>query len=98
MLGHALPGRTSSVGACQTACLRWRLLDALVKGPGGDDLVDVRHKAHGLLEGHHDLAVVGHVVVGEGRSCPFPWRQIRPTLTASGGPAVTTSLGPTLPY
>ena len=65
MLGHALPGRTSSVGACQTACLRWRLLDALVKGPGGDDLVDLPHKAHGLLEGNDDLLVVEQIVEGQ---------------------------------
>jgi hypothetical protein len=39
---------------------------ALLDEPGRDDFVDLLHEAHRLLEGHHDLAVVGHIVVGEG--------------------------------
>ena len=38
----------------------------LLDSPGGDQGVDLRHQADGLLEGHDDLAVVGHVIVGEG--------------------------------
>ena len=45
-----------------------RTLVRLLNRPRGDQLVDLPHEAHGLPEGHHDLAVVGHVVVGESAS------------------------------
>lgn len=37
--------------------------------PRGDQLVNLAHEADCLFEGHHGLAVVGYVVVGEG--APF---------------------------
>ena len=47
---------------------RQDLRGCLPNGPRGDQLVDLLLEAVRLLEGHDDLAVVGHVVVGEGTS------------------------------
>ena len=44
------------------------LQGCLLNRPGGDQLVDLLLEAVRLLEGDDDLAVVGHVVVGEGPS------------------------------
>jgi hypothetical protein len=52
--------------------------------PRRHDLVDLPREADGLFEGHHDLAIVGHVVVKEGASLAL----LEPPLQQSAAPDV----------
>jgi hypothetical protein len=66
---------------------------ALLDTPARDQTVDLQHEAHGLFEGHHDLAVVGEVV-----PCERTPRVVRPDGPMQTGDSVPESVAGLLQY